>query len=264
MPAQHRVALITGASGGIGAAFARALPESTHLLLTGRAESALGALAEELAVEGRLVEPFPADLTRAADREALIARAGELEIDLLINNAGMGRFGAVLDNDPGDEVDTVTVNCEAPVDLAVNLLPTMLERARYRGERAGLINVSSTFAVQPVPYVATYAASKAFLLSWTEALARELHRQPIDVLALCPGATRTGMAEKAGLRAEMPCRADPDDVAREGLAQLGRSRVHVVGGVSRAALGPYFLPRRVAAEGLAALLGTANRVAGRR
>lgn len=263
MAQSYRFALVTGASSGIGEAFARVLPESTHLLLTGRNHDRLSMIAEELQVDERIVEPLAADLTRADDRHRLIQRAGEVEIDLLINNAGLGQFGGVLDNDPQGEVDTVEVNCTAPVDLTVNLLPAMIERARYRGEPAGLINVSSTFAVNPIPYVATYSASKAFILSWTEALAEELRREPVDVLALCPGATRTQMADRAGFRGQIPFRADPEDVAREGLRALGRCTVHVVGGASRAALGPYFLPRRLAAGGLGAVMGLASRMSGR-
>ena len=264
MAGEFGFALVTGASSGIGAAFARTLPSTVNLLLTGRNRDSLGMLAEELTIGDRIVESFAADLTEKADRDALIARAGELEIDLLVNNAGLGQFGAVLANDPKGEVDTVTVNCTAPVDLAVNLLPTMIERARYRGTRAGLINVSSTFAVQPIPFVATYSASKAFLQSWTEALAVELRREPIDVLALCPGATRTDMAKRAGFEVSIPFRADPADVAREGLEALGHQTVHVCGHVSRTALTPYFTPRRIAAGGLGLLMNTANRVAGRR
>jgi len=264
MAKDFRFALVTGASSGIGAAFARVLPESTNLLLTGRDADRLGAIAEELAVGPRVVEPFPADLTAPDARRALIDRAGELEVDLLINNAGMGQFGAVLENDPRGEVATVEVNCAAPVDLAVHLLPGMLDRAAYRGDRAGLINVASTFAVSPIPFVATYSASKAFILSWTEALAEELRREPVDVLALCPGATRTEMAERAGFRGRSPFRAEPDQVAREALRALGRCTVHVSGATARAALGPYFLPRRITAGGLGAVLGVANRLAGRR
>jgi hypothetical protein len=263
MTVPHSFALVTGASSGIGAAFARVLPDHTHLLLTGRDGERLGALAAELSGGTRIVEPFVADLTKAEDREALIARAGEVEIDLLINNAGLGQFGAVLDNDPHGEVDTVEVNCAAPVDLAVNLLPEMISRARMRGGRAGLINVSSTFAVQPVPYVATYSASKAFVLSWTEALAEELRGKPIDVLALCPGATRTDMARRAGFSRDLPFRADPEAVAREGLTALGRETVHVCGHVSRAALAPYFAPRRLAAGGLGLMMGVASRLSRR-
>lgn len=264
MARSHSFALVTGASEGIGRAFARELPESTNLLLTGRNSERLGALAEELQVDGRVVEPFVADLTSASDRQALIDRAGEVEIDLLVNNAGLGQFGGVLDVDPQGEVDTVAVNCVAAVDLTVNLLPAMLERAAVRGERAGLINVSSTFAVQPVPYIATYAATKTFLLTWTEALAEELCRRPIDVLALCPGSTRTGMAARAGFDPQLPFRADPEDVAKAGLHALGRETVHVCGAVSRAALTPYFAPRRLATRGLGVITAAANRVARRR
>lgn len=264
MAVSQTFALVTGASGGIGSAFARELPESTNLLLSGRNSEQLGALAEELQIGGRIVEPFTADLTKASDREALIARAGELEIDLLINNAGLGQFGAVLDNDPQGEVDTVEVNCVAAVDLAVNLLPAMIERAAYRGTRAGLINVASTFAVQPVPYFATYGASKAFLLSWTEALAQEVCRRPIDVLALCAGSTRTAFGARAGFDRALPFQADPGDVASEGLNALGRETVHVCGNASRAALTPYFAPRRLATSGLGFVMTMASRFSGRR
>ena len=264
MPVSQSFALVTGASGGIGSAFARELPESTNLLLSGRNAEQLGALAEELQIGERIVEPFVADLTSQTDREALIARAGELEIDLLVNNAGLGQFGAVLDNDAQGEVDTVEVNCVAAVDLAVNLLPAMLERATYRDARAGLVNVSSTFAVQPVPYFATYSASKAFLLSWTEALAQELCRRPIDVLALCAGSTRTEFGSRAGFQGSLPFQADPADVASAGIHALGRETVHVCGNVSRAALTPYFTPRKLATSGLGFVMNMASRVTSRR
>lgn len=263
MVRDYRFALVTGASRGIGAAFARALPETTDLLLTGRDSERLTALREELTVGARRVDSMVCDLGRPDDRQALIGRAEGLEIDLLINNAGLGQFGAVLDNDPDGEVATVEVNCAALVDLSVNLLPGMRERAYLRGARAGLINVSSTFAVQPIPYVATYAASKAFVQSWTEALAEELRGTPVDVLALCPGATRTDMAARAGLRGGVPFAAAPDDVARQGLEALGRCTVHVCGAASRAALTPYFLPRRVAAGGLGAVMGLVSRLGAR-
>lgn len=260
MAQDFRFALVTGASGGIGAAFARVIPETTDLFLTGRDSERLTALREELSVGERRVESMVADLNRPEDRQALIARAEELEIDLLVNNAGFGQFGAVLDNDPAGELMTVEVNCTALVALTVGLLPGMRRRAYLLGGRAGLINVSSTFAVQPIPYVATYAASKAFVQSWTEALAEEMRGTPVDILALCPGTTRTEMAERAGLRGGIPFAADPEDVARQGLAALGRCTVHVCGTASRAALTPYFLPRRLAAGGLGAVMGLVSRI----
>jgi hypothetical protein len=257
---QHRFALVTGATSGIGAAFARVLPETTDLLLTGRNSEQLVTLREELGVGDRRVETLQADLTRAADRQALIDRAEDLEIDLLVNNAGMGQYGAILDNDPQAEVDTVELNCTAPVALTTALLPGMIERARLDGGRAGVINVSSTFAVQPVPYLATYAASKAFVQSWTEALAEEVRRKPVDVLALAPGTTKTQFGTRSGFGpGNLPFAAEPEDVAREGLKYLGRCTVHVPGPVQRAALTPFFLPRRFATSGLGAVMGVLSR-----
>ena len=260
--ATHRAALVTGATSGIGAAFARTMPAETDLVLTGRNAEALARMQAELAVGERTVDTVRADLTRAEDRARVIEQAREHGVDLLINNAGMGQFGAVLDNDPEGEVATTALNCSAPVALAVHLLPEMLDRARVTGERAGLINVSSTLAAQPVPYVATYSASKAFVSSWTEALASELCREPVDVLALHPGATRTSIAERAGLRGQVPFAAEPEDVAREGLNALGKRTVHVCGAASRAALAPYFGSRRLASTGLHALMGAAKRFTG--
>jgi short-subunit dehydrogenase len=260
----HRLALVTGATSGIGAAFARVLPEQTDLFLTGRDSQRLADLQDELAIGGRRVHTMVADLGHAEDRAALIAQAEALEIDLLINNAGLGRYGAALSNGPGAESATVEVNCVAPVALATALLPGMIERARLAGGRAGLINLSSTFAVSPVPYLATYAASKAFIQSWTEALAEELRRKPVDVLALAPGSTRSRFAERSGFMGQLPFQSEPEEVAREGLRALGKCTVHVPGSVSRAALFPYFLPRRVASTGLGALMGAINRASGRR
>jgi hypothetical protein len=257
----HRFALVTGATGGIGAAFARELPEHVDLLLTGRDAGKLEALQEELQIAERRVEIFQADLSQYEDRAALIAFAEQLEVDLLINNAGLGSYGRVLDNDPDAEVTTVEVNCVAPVHLTRMLLPGMIERARVFGGRAGVINLSSTFAVSPVPYFATYSASKAFLQSWSEALAEELRRKPVDVLTLAPGPTRSGFATRAGYSpGRVPFSADPEDVAREGLRMLGRVSVHVPGNLQRAAMAPYLLPRRVATTGLARLLGAVSKV----
>ncbi|SDF55282.1 hypothetical protein SAMN05216241_101439 [Limimonas halophila] len=263
MASAHRFALVTGATSGIGAAFARTLPAETNLLLTGRSPERLEQMRAELQVGERIVDTLQADLTRGADRARLIERAEAHAVDLLVNNAGMGQFGAVLDNDPQAEIDTTVLNCTAPVELSVRLLPTMLERARVTGRNAGLINVSSTFAVSPVPYVATYSASKAFILSWTEAFAEEVCRQPLDVLALCPGATRTAIAGRAGLRGQVPFAAEPEDVAKQGLRALGRHTVHVCGAGSRAVLTPYFVPRKLAASGLNLAMGFAKRTLGR-
>lgn len=238
-------ALITGATSGIGEAFARLLPRETALLLTGRDGARLAALAEELG-EGRQVQTVAADLSSDAGRSAVIDKVGDLPLDLLINNAGVGRFGAVADNPAETEREMVELNVTAPTVLTRALLPAMLERARAERRRAGIILVASTAAFAPLPYLNTYAATKAFDLFYAEGLAGELSREPADVLALCPGPTRTNFQERAGgrqfLRDKM---ASAEQVAREGLAALGRRDVHVVGGGNRAyGLATRLVPRR--------------------
>ena len=242
-----RHALITGASSGIGAAFARALPKSTGLLLTGRDRERLAQLAAELALNDRPVRTIVADLSNADGRRALIHAVEDVPIDLLINNAGLGWLGPVTDNPPEREAEMVQVNCAAPVELTRALLPGMIRRARERQERAGLIFVASAAAFMPIPLFATYAASKAFLLHYAEALAEELDHAPVDVLALCPSATKTRFFERANVAPSgVPATHDPDRVAREGLQALGRRLVHVVGpGTYLATAAARFLPRRL-------------------
>jgi short-subunit dehydrogenase len=244
----HRHALITGASSGIGAAFARALPKSTGLLLTGRDREKLAQLAAELALTDRPVRTIAADLSTAEGRRALIHAAEEAPIDLLINNAGIGWLGPVIDSPPEREAEMVQVNAAAPIELTRALLPGMIRRARERHERAGLIFVASAAAFMPIPLFATYAASKAFLLHYAEALAEELDHAPVDVLALCPGATKTRFFERANVAASaVPAAAhEADRVAREGLQALGRRPVLVVGpGTYLATTAARFLPRRL-------------------
>ncbi len=257
----YRRALITGASSGIGAAFADELPVSTDLLLTGRNEERLTRTAERLARPRRTVETHVADLTDASQRDELIEHAEAFGIDLLINNAGVGRLGRFLDHSADLARETVLVNVVAVVDLTRRLLPGMLARARTARRHAGLIIVSSTAAFAPVPLFATYAASKVFDLHFTEALAEELRGEPVDVLALCPGATRTRFGAKADSpSSQMPGISDPRHVAAEGLAALGRETVRVAGLLNQAAFGPVVLPRRL----MTGAIGLAMRfVAGR-
>ncbi len=241
----HEFALITGASSGIGAAFAKGLPAATAVLLTGRDEASLAKLADAMAGAGRQVETHVADLSEQAGRDALIARASDLPIDLLINNAGLGAFGAFAQSPPEREAEMIQVNCLAPVLLTRALLPGMLERARESGRRGGVVMVASTAAFFPLPWLTTYAATKAFDLVFAESLAGELRREPVDVLALCPGATRTNFFARAGFASDSPfATISAEQVAREGLAALGRRTVHVVGGANRlAAVGSRFAPR---------------------
>ncbi len=254
-------ALITGATSGIGAAFARELPDQTALLLTGRNRDRLDEMCTVLGQPGREVECVQADLARIEDRDQLIVRAEEFGIDLLINNAGLGAYGPVLENDADLERTAAEVNVVATADLTRHLLPGMIRRAKELGRRAGLINLSSTLAVQPLPFLATYAASKTFILMYTQALAAELQCEPIDVLALCPGPTRTAFGRRSGFTpGTLPGALEPEVVAREGLKALGRRPVHVMGRVSRAALRPGLTAQHLVTR----TLGVAMRTFGRR
>lgn len=252
----YQRAMITGATSGIGRAFARRMPAATDLLLTGRDQHRLNEEAEHLARPGRRIETAVADLTLQEDRDRLVAEAEAFEVDLLVNNAGAGRLGRFLDSPPDTEQQTVMLNVVAVVDLTRRLLPGMLARARGKQRRAGLIIVASTAAFAPVPMFATYAASKAFDLQFTEALAEELRDEPIDVVALCPGATRTDFGTRAGWQgAGLPGAADPRDVAADALGALGRQTVCVPGRLSEVALSPVVMPRRL----LTGALGLAMR-----
>ena len=243
--------MVTGASSGIGACFADALPRETGLLLSGRDETRLEAVADRQAGEGRTVEVLAANLSDRADRERLIEKAEALGVDLLINNAGFGAFGRFVENELETELDMVTVNVTAVVHLTHAMLPGMIERAKRDGARAGVITVSSTAAFAPLPMFATYAATKTFELSFSEALAEEMKREPVDILAVCPGATRTDFFNRAKMPGGMmPGYEEPEAVARKGLDALGRRRVLVSRAGARLALTPVTFPRRAVVGGI--------------
>ena len=231
-----RRAVVTGASSGIGRAFARELAPDADLLLTGRDAPALEELAAELPAAGtaaagegreREVRVVTADLAVPAERAALVAAAAAFAPDLLVNDAGLGTWGEFLEDPPGRVEASVLVDVLAPVVLARALLPGMIERAAAAANgRAGLINLSSTLAFTPVPQGSVYGASKAFLLAFTEALAAELGGRPVDVLAVCPGPVRTDFYRRAGFPGGPPPFAyAPERVARRALADLGRHTV---------------------------------------
>lgn len=251
---RYRTALITGATSGIGDAIARALPAACGLLLTGRNADRLAALSTALGGDGRRVEWIAADLATAAGRAAVTDWAKAAKIDFLVNNAGLGRFGAVADNPPAVEAEMVAVNVMAPVEITRALLPGMIERARAAGGRAGVMILSSVVAFQAVPYMTTYAATKAFDLFYAEGLAEELKREPVDVLAVCPGTTRTEFFDRAAMSTRaMPYMLDPDKVARMALAAMGRRTVLVTDPVRRITLVPGLIRRGLvrAATGVA-------------
>jgi short-subunit dehydrogenase len=182
-------AVVTGASSGIGREFALALAErGKPVLAVARNGERLGALADEVARRGGQLEPLSADLSRPEGIESLLAAAAGREVELLVNNAGAASYGPFLTLSPEHERELIRLNVEAVVALTHGLLPAMLERGR-----GGVINVASIVAFQPMPYFATYAAGKAFVLSFSEALDEELR-----VSVVAPGVTNTGFSDSAG------------------------------------------------------------------
>jgi uncharacterized protein len=187
-------AVVTGASSGLGREFALALAERGHpVLAVARREEHLLVLAEEVAASGGQLEPLIADLSTSVGVEELLARAASLEVELLVNNAGVATYGPFASTPVERELELVRLNVEAIVALTRGLLPTMLERGR-----GGVINVASQMAFQPMPYFAAYAASKAFVLSFSEALAEEVRGTGVRVTAVAPGFVTTEFAEVAG------------------------------------------------------------------
>jgi short-subunit dehydrogenase len=188
--AARPVALITGASAGIGYEFGLRLAQRGYdLILTARRSDRLDELAAKiLALHGVRVEKIAADLSDAEAVPAIVAEVERLAmaVDLLVNNAGFGTHGRFETLVPERERDEVAVNVASLVTLTHAFLPGMLAR-----RSGGVINVASTAAFQPVPYMAVYGATKAFVRSFSEALHEEVHKRGVKVLALCPGPTAT-------------------------------------------------------------------------
>lgn len=189
--------LITGASSGIGEEFARRYAaQKQDLVLVARSQDKLNKLAEEFTSQhGIRVTVFALDLSEPDAAERLweeTNRAG-LEIDVLVNNAGFGTQRDVADDDPDRLEEEVRLNCLTVVGLTARYLPAMRER-----QNGTIINIASAAAFQPIPHMAVYAATKAFVLSFTEALWSETRKDGIRVLAVCPGPTDTSFFEIAG------------------------------------------------------------------
>jgi short-subunit dehydrogenase len=223
----RETALITGASSGIGEQFARQLAARGHpVVLVARRTDRLERLATELPTDAHAV---PCDL--ATDAASLQDRVAELgvEVDLLVNNAGFGTSGPFLDHDPRRDAEQVRVNCEAIVVLAHAFLPGMVERGR-----GGIINVASSAGMQPIPYESVYAATKAFAISFTDALHTELRGSGVRVLAVNPGPVPTEWQEVAGYGTDrvavVPGQISAEQVVREALAAYDRGRRSVIPG----------------------------------
>lgn len=190
--------LITGASSGIGEAFARRLAANGHdLILVARSTEKLRELCDELSAKhGVSCRCFAFDLSEAGAVEQLFAETQQnnFEIDWLINNAGFGSSGDFAKLDLERELEMIDLNISALVALTHLYLAPMRDR-----RRGTIINVSSAAGFQPIPFMATYAATKAFVSSFTEAIAEENASLGVHIMALCPGSTRTNFFEASGI-----------------------------------------------------------------
>ena len=229
----HPLALITGASGGIGLEFARQLAAAGHdLVLVARSEGKLRELAGELErSHGVRVQVFARDLARPGVASELAATLEDrgLAVDVLINNAGYGLFGAFVETELQTELDMIQLNIVALTELSKHVARSMKARGRGR-----ILNVASTASFQPGPLMAVYYASKAYVLSFSEALASELEGSGVTVTALCPGPTASGFQAAAALEGsklvagkKLPTAAE---VAAYGLRSLRSGRTVAIPG----------------------------------
>ncbi len=261
-------ALVTGASGGIGEAFARRLAaDGLDLMLVARSGDKLNKLARALRKScGVRVETLAVDLARPGAGAKLkdAADGFELKIDLLINNAGFGMVGGFHKLDAARTQVMLALNVAAVVDVTQAFLPDMLSL-----HRGGIVNVASMAAFQPTPFMSVYGASKAFVLSFSEGLWGEYRKRGIRVLAVCPGPVDTGFFDATGVpetRAGIPRRMmlKAAQVVDESLQALSKNKMLIVpGGLGQGLVAglPRLAPRQWVAAGVAGMLGRSTKSA---
>ena len=248
-------ALVTGASAGIGWALAEQLAAGgTNLVLTARRRERLEELAEQLRSKHNVqVELAVTDLARPSAPDELFAftQGKGIAVDLLVNNAGFGAYGAFARMSLARQLEMIQVNICAVIHLTHLYLAAMIER-----RRGDILIVASTAAFQGVPYIATYAATKAFDLLFAEALAEEVRPHGVRVCALCPGSTRTEFHEVAGQPERTWRKREPAaKVAWVGLEALARGKSYVISGLGNflGTHGQRLAPRRLVTRVAASL-----------
>jgi short-subunit dehydrogenase len=222
--------LITGASSGIGEVFARKLAaRGRNVLLVARSEEKLVTLCNELGRANSIRAQYVAlDHSKPEAPARLFDEANQrgLAVDMLINNAGFGSMGEFSKLDLARELNMIDLNVKSLVELTYRFLPPM--QARRQG---AIINVASTAGFQPVPFMATYAATKAFVLSFSEALWEENRAQGIKVMALCPGVTETNFFEAArGQKPPARISQTPEEVVDVALRGIAQGKSHIISG----------------------------------
>ncbi|GAA1460164.1 SDR family NAD(P)-dependent oxidoreductase [Williamsia maris] len=250
-PSPTATALVTGASSGIGADIARELVRRGHgVTLVARREDRLRALADELSGSVR-IEVVACDMADASARATLLDTIAErgLTLDILVNNAGVGTIGSVATSTVDAELSMVRVNVEAVIDLCTRAVAQMVPRGR-----GAILNVGSTAAYNPFPGQAGYAASKAFVVTYSEALRAELHGSGVTVATLCPGPVRTEFLQTAGMDEGTFAEAFPEfmwvparEVADLGVDAIAEDHGTVVPGLPNRIAATAFrhLPRRL-------------------
>jgi short-subunit dehydrogenase len=241
--------LVTGASSGMGEEFARQLAaRKANLILTARSRDKLEALARELAqkdgVETRVIA---LDLAQAGAAERLCADVDRLGVPVehVISNAGFGLHGAFLITDGAKQAEMLRLNCEALTVLSHHFLRHLAARGS-----GGVIHVASIAGYQPAPFMAVYAASKAYVLSFSTALSEELRGTGVRVMALCPGPVPTGFQSTAGAgiaKSQKRAILSAEETVRRGIAAYERGKaVYVPGGMNRlGTVGSKLMPRGV-------------------
>lgn len=241
------LAVITGGSSGIGAAFARRLAADHDIVLVARKPDRLASIRDELArdhPDGRF-DTLSADLSTPEGTGAVVERLAGGDVDLLVNNAGEGYHGRFVD-EPSDRIAAeIALDCVAVTLATRAVLPSMVDAGH-----GAVVNIASTAAFQPVATMAVYGAAKAFVLSLSEALHVETRNTGVTILAVCPGSTDTGFFDAAGAQFMPKGRSTPDQVVDATLAALRRRKaVEVPGAMNKVvSLGPRFFPRSVIAR----------------
>ena len=250
-PRPESTCLVTGASSGIGADLARSLARRGHgVVLVARRVELLERLADELTdAQGIRAEVLSCDLGDADARAQMVERIADLglTVDVLVNNAGFGSGGRFVELDREREVEMVRVNAEAVVDLCGRYVPEMV-----RAGEGAVLNVASIAGFQPLPRQATYAATKAFVVSFTDALHAELHGTGVTVTCLCPGPVETEFSDTAGIGEAAEGTpsfiwTQSDEVAEDGVKGLERGKRQAIpGALNRAsAMGGQHVPRGI-------------------
>ena len=231
----YRTALVTGASSGIGESFARLLAgRGADLVIVARRADLLDELARELVERYRVaVEVVAADLTDAGQRAEIEERLGAEPVELLVNNAGYGAFGAFAELPLGEHLAQIELNVTGLVRLTHAALPGMVERGR-----GGVLNVASRAGCAPAPGSATYGATKAYVAAFSESLHAEVAAKGVHVTALCPGFTRTEDEPPGGHGPSNLLWLRRDDVARAGLDAVSAGRALCIPGMQYKAAFP--------------------------